>query len=126
MPLRVRIELPGSGSPLLEFSTPGDVDPLTPLSSVVAGLERQARERVDEESSASETDTHKHTYTHTGVETTTPPLTLSLCTSDMLHDIPLSTPVGMLMSLVSPSHIGPLVLSASFTPTPHSPDTAPL
>ncbi|GIQ91792.1 hypothetical protein KIPB_015194, partial [Kipferlia bialata] len=37
-PLCVRIELPGNGRTLLEFSTPGDVDPRTPLSSVVAGL----------------------------------------------------------------------------------------
>ncbi|GIQ91603.1 hypothetical protein KIPB_014944, partial [Kipferlia bialata] len=36
-PLCVRIELPGNGRTLLEFSTPGDVDPRTPLSSVVAG-----------------------------------------------------------------------------------------
>ncbi|GCA65169.1 hypothetical protein KIPB_016436, partial [Kipferlia bialata] len=28
--LQVRIELPGNGRTLLEFTTPGDVDPLTP------------------------------------------------------------------------------------------------
>ncbi|GCA63352.1 hypothetical protein KIPB_009425, partial [Kipferlia bialata] len=41
-PLVVRIELPGNGRRLLEFSTPGDVDPRTHLSSVVAGLSSTA------------------------------------------------------------------------------------
>ncbi|GCA65415.1 hypothetical protein KIPB_017071, partial [Kipferlia bialata] len=45
-------------------------------------------------------------------------LTLSLHTSDMLHPIPMDIPVGMLKSLVSNFHIGPLILSASFCPPP--------
>ncbi|GCA65143.1 hypothetical protein KIPB_016371, partial [Kipferlia bialata] len=45
------------------------------------------------------------------------PLHLSLTTCDM-QPIPLSTPVGMLKSLTRPSDLGPLVLSASFSPFP--------
>ncbi|GIQ89691.1 hypothetical protein KIPB_012233, partial [Kipferlia bialata] len=51
--LQVRIELPGNGRTLLEFTTPGDVDPITPLSSVVSGI---SVPRVDEESSVSHDD----------------------------------------------------------------------
>ncbi|GIQ88865.1 hypothetical protein KIPB_011209, partial [Kipferlia bialata] len=81
--LQVRIGLPGNGRTLLEFTTPGDVDPLTPLSSVVSGI---AVPNVEEESSVSDDDT---LITAGGQ-----PPTLALYTCDMTHPIPMDIPVG--------------------------------
>ncbi|GIQ90436.1 hypothetical protein KIPB_013232 [Kipferlia bialata] len=39
MPLQVSIRLPGEDHSLLEFTTPGDVDPTTPLSTIVARVD---------------------------------------------------------------------------------------
>ncbi|GIQ92568.1 hypothetical protein KIPB_016411, partial [Kipferlia bialata] len=99
------------------FTTPGDVDPLTPLSSVVSGIEVPSPwARVDEESSISDDDS---LMTAEGQ-----PPTLTLYTYDMTHPIPMDIPVGMLKSLAPHSHIGPLVLSASFSASP--PPSAPV
>ncbi|GIQ90902.1 hypothetical protein KIPB_013895, partial [Kipferlia bialata] len=76
--LHVRIELPGNGRTLLEFTTPGDVDPLTPLSGVVSGI---AVPKADEESSVSDDDS---LITAEGQ-----PPTLTLYTCDMTHPIPM-------------------------------------
>ncbi|GIQ92215.1 hypothetical protein KIPB_015860, partial [Kipferlia bialata] len=55
------------------------------------------------------------------------PPTLTLYTCDMVHPIPMDIPVGMLKSLASPSDIGPLILSATFSPSapPFAPATHP-
>ncbi|GIQ90439.1 hypothetical protein KIPB_013236, partial [Kipferlia bialata] len=53
--LSVRIELPGNGRTLLEFSCPGDVDPCTPLQTVVAGIAPQP----DEETSSGDSYTEE-------------------------------------------------------------------
>ncbi|GIQ83823.1 hypothetical protein KIPB_005207 [Kipferlia bialata] len=44
------------------------------------------------------------------------PHRMVLHTADLEHEIPLSTQVGLLKALVDPSHIGPLILSASWVP----------
>ncbi|GIQ86319.1 hypothetical protein KIPB_008151 [Kipferlia bialata] len=109
-PLHVRIVLPGDGRVLLEFKSPGDVNPCTPLYSVVSGLAEQVMTSISSEAETSDSDSRSQPENTKCLER------VALHTFDMQHPIPLSMTVGMLKTLVSDTHIGPLVLCASFSP----------